>query len=361
MAAAAIGGAVLGGIGGALKKGSSFELSQLGQQAQGYVGQSLGAYNNLVQAGPGAQDVTAATNAARGYANTLGNFASGGLYNMSAGNNLAQQQFAGQRTALEQTFQDQLAQANQQAALSGRGQNDPILKARLAQEQSRQSAQLNANQSSAAVDLGRQYSTDQIGLLGQQVSTLQNLGQQAFTNQGNLFNMSNSTLQSERNFGMQNAQYEQSRGGGFAGALNGILAGAGAGLQAGQGLQSMMNQTNMTNAQIGQMQQQSGLQAMPASANTLAMSGLQGGSSLGYSKPSGFSIQDMGYGGSLDSPAIAPQAQVVNYGANYGPPTSAAPGGMFEQGLRNAYQGISGWLSGFGSSSNQGSIYGYGK
>lgn len=360
---AAAGGAILGGIGGAMKKGPAFKLSALGEQAQGYAGASLGAYNTLAQAGPGASDVTAAVNASRGYANTLGNFASGGLNNMSQGNQLAAQQFAGQRTALEQTFQQQLQQANQSAALSGRGQNDPILRARLAQDQSRQSAQINANQSSAAVDLGRQYSTDQIGLLGQQVNTLQGLSQQAFGNQQNLFSMSNQTLQNERSFGMQQAQYEASRGGGFQGALNGIMAGAGAGLQAGQGIQAMQNQTNMTNAQISQMQGQG--QDGAGGRTSMSSDYLNGGSN--YGMPSRSVAAPMRSVAQVMPTAVAPQmmSNPASLGQN---PFVASPQSNFSAPPYQAPNSgpMTGWFSGgnsvfgnlFGSSG--GTAYGNG-
>lgn len=249
-------GALAGGIGGAIKKGPKMQLSALGQEGQASSLAALQAYRNLVGVGPNATDVSASLDASRGFANQLNNISSSGLYDMAAGNRLAQQQFGGQRQAMEQQFQDQMTQANRSAAMSGRSSNDPILRARLAQEQSRQSAMLNAQQSSAAVDLGRQSTTDMLGLQGQRVGLLQGLSDQAFGNQQNLFGMGSSALQQDFGRQLASAQYEQSRGGGIGGALTGMAAGAGAGAQMGQGMNAMSNQSAWTNAGIQQMQQQ---------------------------------------------------------------------------------------------------------
>jgi hypothetical protein len=68
----------------------------------------------------------------------------------------AQSQFDPQRVAMNQAFQDQLVQANRSAALTGRSQNDPILRAKLAQEQTRQQAQLESQQGAFATQYAMQ-------------------------------------------------------------------------------------------------------------------------------------------------------------------------------------------------------------
>ena len=244
------GGALLGAIGGGIKKGPDYTSIGVDPRSSQYANDALMRFQQYAAAGPGQQDVTAATEAGRGFASTLQGFANNGLFNMQQGRALAEQQFAGQRTALGQTFQDQLAQANRQAAISGRGGNDPILKARLAVEQSRQSAQLNADQQAAAVNLGRQSSLDTIGLLSQRYGALQGLSQQAFGNQQNLFGMASQ----QRGLDLQQrgqdiqqslgaAQYEASRGGGLQGALTGGISGLSAGITAAGGLQALFGGT----------------------------------------------------------------------------------------------------------------------
>ena len=237
MSALAIGGgALLGAVGGGIKKGPDLSIDPRSSQ---YANDALMRFQQYAAAGPGQQDVTAATEAGRSFASTLQGFANNGLFNMQQGRALAEQQFAGQRTALGQTFQDQLAQANRQAAISGRGGNDPILKARLAVEQSRQSAQLNADQQAAAVGLGRQSSLDTIGLLGQRYGALQGLSQQAFGNQQNLFGMASQQRGQDLQQALGSAQYEASRGGGLQGALTGGISGLSAGITAAGGLQAL--------------------------------------------------------------------------------------------------------------------------
>lgn len=223
VAVGVIGGmAAMGAIGGAMKSGP--DANTYGRQE---AGSAYDAYKNLVGKGPGEQDVTNSYNATRDYSTVVGNLANTGLYNSSEGNRLAEMQFAPQRQALAQSLQDQMAQANRAASAAGRSSNDPILRARLGAEQMRQSASLSAAQSSAAMDLGRQSTMDMLAMRGQQVNTLQGLASQAFSNQQNLFNMGSQIQQMD----MGNAQYEQSRGGGWKGGLTGAITGAGAGMQ----------------------------------------------------------------------------------------------------------------------------------
>lgn len=237
-------GGIIGGFAGAQKKGGDFQLGNDGEQAQQYMSNSLNAYNNLVQGGPNASDVTNATNASKGYASALQNASQTGGFNMSMGNQLAQQQFAGQRSSMEQSFQDQLAQANRAASLSGRSSNDPILRARLAQDQTRQQAQLSANQSSAAMGLGLQYTQNSLGLQGQQVGVLQGLSNQAFSNQSNLFQMSTGAYNNSYDKSMTSLSYENSRGGGSQGMMQGMMQGMGAGSAMGGGSSMFSGQTS---------------------------------------------------------------------------------------------------------------------
>jgi hypothetical protein len=241
--AAAI-GAGIGAIGGALKSGPDANM-----YGRNEAGKTYEAYKNLVGKGPGGADVTASVDATRGFANTLNNVASNGLYDQAAGNRLAEQQFAGQRQALAQSIQDQMAVANRAASSAGRSTNDPILRARLGAEAMRQSAAMNAQQSSAAMDLGRQSTMDMLSLQGQRVNTLQGLAEQAFAGQQNLFGMGQNL------FGMDMgaAQYENSRGGGLKGAITGGITGAGAGLQLATGFSNIANAGKLATAQAGMM------------------------------------------------------------------------------------------------------------
>jgi hypothetical protein len=228
VAVGVIGGmAVMGAVGGGMKSGPDLKRYGRDESQKAYE-----AYRNLVSKGPGAQDITAATDASRGYAEQLNRTASSGLYDQAAGNRLAEQQFAGQRQQLAQSLQDQMAVANRAASSAGRSSNDPILRARLGAEAMRQTAGMNAAQASAAQDLGRQNTLDTLNLSGQRVNALQGLADQAFAGQQNLFGMGQNLFSMD----MGEASYEASRGGGAKGAITGLVSGAGAGLQMMTGL-----------------------------------------------------------------------------------------------------------------------------
>lgn len=157
--------------------------------------------------------------------------------------------FGQQRVGLQQSFLQQLQQANEQAALSGRSINDPILKARLGQEQMRQTALLDAGQAGFAAQYAQQLPGQRLGFaegrvnaLTAQEDRLNMAQQQAFGNFGNL---------AQLGFGMQSglmgnrldiasAQFQSDKGKkNFAdilsGGLRGGMVGFGAFSQAGGG------------------------------------------------------------------------------------------------------------------------------
>lgn len=324
-------GAGLGALGGMLKKGPDIKFSAEGQAGVKASAGALSAYQNLTNKGPGEQDVMASLGASRDYANTLQNIASSnqGMYDMQRGNMLAAQQFGGQRNAMNQAFQDQMMQANRAASSAGRSSNDPILRARLAQDQTRQMAQMQADQSAAAMNLGRQSTTDMLSLQGSRVNTLAGLSQQAFGNQQNVFGMGQQLSQSEWSRALGKASYEQSQGGGFLGGLTGAMGGAAAGLNMAQGMGQMSNQSKL----IGQMGQQNGLQVMSASANTLAAAnGI--GSMAGMSGRSPAAVQNL----APQTPAYQNPSQSIF--SMYPPPQAApqaAPSAGFFGGLSSLF------------------------
>jgi hypothetical protein len=238
-------GAIIGGVAGAAmgagQKGQDLDHTGVLGIGANRTHAALSAYQNLVNAGPGASDVGNSLTASRNYGSALLNASQTGGFNMQQGNQLAAQQYAGQRTSMEQSFQDQLAQANRAASLSGRSSNDPILRARLAQDQTRQQAQLMSNQSSAAIGLGLQYTQNSLGLQGQQVGVLQGLSNQAFTNGSNMYQMASAGYQQDFNNALTATGYENSRGGGAQGMMSGAMSGAaaGSGMGMGSGMSSM--------------------------------------------------------------------------------------------------------------------------
>lgn len=232
---AAAGGALIGGIAGAKKKPAR-QVSELERQASANALGSLNSFAQMTAAGANIGDVTAGAQSQRDLGALLKQYQGSGMYDMAAGKTLSNEVFGQQRQALQMAFQDQMAQANKAASLAGRSTNDPILRARLAQEQMRQQMQLNQGQAQATLDFARQSVTDQIGLAGQRASVLGNLGNQAMANQSTLFGMSQNALASERQISWQQQQFDATKGGGWMGALSGAMAGAGAGLSMAQGM-----------------------------------------------------------------------------------------------------------------------------
>jgi hypothetical protein len=127
--------------------------------------------------------------------------------------------------AQQQAFQDQLTAANRQAAISGRGMNDPILRARLGQEQTRQQGLLEAQQGAFGSQLALALPTQRAGFAEQRAN-------QALRNQAALFEAGQSALGQERQFRLASGTRfgTQTSGGGVGGAISGALGGAGAGL-----------------------------------------------------------------------------------------------------------------------------------
>ncbi len=99
----------------------------------------------------------------------------------------AQSQFDPQRVAMQQAFADQTTQANRQAALSGRGVNDPILRAKLAQQQTQQSAILNSQQGAFATQYAMQQPKERLGFAEGRANVLTQNMQQRMGLETNIF------------------------------------------------------------------------------------------------------------------------------------------------------------------------------
>lgn len=250
--ALAAAGAVVGGIAGAQGNNSNQNQSQVssvrmrdikdlnkGRSALEAAGddQSLSQFNSLaglVNAGPGQQAVTDAGAWDQTFMQQLQTMLNGptsGQITQAQG--FAQSMFDPQRVQMQQAFKDQEVQSNRLAARLGRAGNDPILRNKLAQEQTRQSAQLNANQGAFAAQYAQQLPQNYLSM-GSALSNLKNgLATQAFQNRQALLTMGQQLTSAERNYRLNtatkigNTNTQGSSGGGFAGAIGGALAGAG--------------------------------------------------------------------------------------------------------------------------------------
>lgn len=247
-AAAIAGGAIIGGIAGSMPDESSSTSEsksgiKLGKASglEKYGGrltqQQLTEMRRLGLAGPGTADVEAGAQAQRDLAAAFQQAAStGGLpsaADFTAAQGAVNPLFEARRVAQSQAFSDQLTQANRQAAMMGRDLNDPILQAKLAQEQTRQAALLSAEQQGAAGQLALGMPGQRLSYLGQGAQALGGLSQQAWANRAALLQAGQSVLGAERAFRLEKGQRwttgntQSESGGGVKGALTGALGGAG--------------------------------------------------------------------------------------------------------------------------------------
>lgn len=205
------------------------------------------AFRNMVRAGAGTQDVSAAATSQRSLADMLQQFSQGGFMptqqDFQTANNFAAQAFQPRQVALDQSLEDTRIQAERLAARLGRPVNDPIIQAKLGQERVRQQQSLSAEQSAFGAQFAQNLPMQRLGFAGQLADVRNNLAAQAMSNRQALLSLGNSLQSSERNWRLGTAtrfsnQNTQS-GGGLGGMLSGAIAGVGQGMAAAPGLASV--------------------------------------------------------------------------------------------------------------------------
>lgn len=158
--------------------------------------------------------------------------------NVAANTDKARGLFAPQQTRLEQQFQDQRTEGQRMAARMGRPGNDPILQNKLMQEQSRQQRVLDSEVGSYARQLPELEANNIMNIGGTLSNLRQGLASQALQNRQTLLSMGQQLASSERNWRLGNASHTQSgdsdssvySGGGFKGAVTGMMSGASMGM-----------------------------------------------------------------------------------------------------------------------------------
>lgn len=310
------GGALVGGLAGSMKDKSTQNYtsglnmapaSSLETQGQNLTSSSLGQLESLVNAGAGTSDVSAGSAATRDFAEMLRRYAQqgGNLPNQAdidSSNGLANRLFGAQRVAMTQAFDDQTTAANRQAALMGRSMNDPILRAKLAQEQTRQSTMLDAQQGAWAQQFALQQPMQRLGFMGQRADALQGLASQALANRQALAAMGSGVLQNERNFRATTAERYSNgtteSGGGLKGALTGGLAGAGTAASLATGIGGL-----------------GGFGGMPVGSSVAGMGG-----SAQFSSAANFFNGPNPYASAAPAlGTVAPQQQNIFSGSSYNP------------------------------------------
>lgn len=249
-------GGIVGAVGGAQKdKAQGSQVSQVFAdpagaqeiQAQQASQAGLGGFQAGVEAGPGISDIQSSVGASRDLASQLQAMSkTGGVpgaADIQGQQGLAGQLFGGRRTAITNNFADQQAQYAQQAALQGRNPLDPVFRNKLAQEQTRQLGQLDAEQNAFATQQAMNQPFQRLALSQQRQQLLGGLATQALSNRQALASLGSQLQSQQQNYRLQTAtrtgQGQSQSGGGLQGAISGGLAGIGAGASAGAALGSL--------------------------------------------------------------------------------------------------------------------------
>lgn len=256
-AVAPLAGSIISGIAGSGSSSSkqAGPISALGNQAGQALGQNLYDTQNMVNAGPGQGDVAAGASSQRDLASMLQQYQQGGAgptsQDISQQDSLAGRLFAGQRASIRGNFAEQQQNFAQQAALQGRNPLDPVFRNKLAQEQTRQLGQLDANQSSFATQQAVNQPLQRLGFAQQRSQVLGGLASQALANRQMLASMGQSIRGGELNFAANSATAGSQSGGGLAGGIAGGLAGMGTALGALGGAGSFGAPANTGPASLG--------------------------------------------------------------------------------------------------------------
>lgn len=292
---------------------STSSTRQVGPAGQGGIlgGQvsasGLGQLRDLVNQGPGSQDVAASQASSGDLSRMLQQFSQGGYMptqqDTLSGQQYAQQAFQPQQLAIQQQFEEEKQRASQLAAQLGRPVNDPIIQAKLSQERMRSQERLGASQSAFASDFAMSQPQQRLGYTAQLANFQSGLASQAMANRQALIGLGSNLQGQDMQFRMGTAGTTQTSGGGTKGAIMGGLAGLGAGLSA-YGQLSGMGNTNTTQ---GGGFDSSGL-------NYSLQQPMSGG---GYSQPS----YNLGLGGAPQQSASGLRSNIAQFSA----PAAAAP------------------------------------
>lgn len=230
-------GAALGALAGAQGQQTSVGFNPGAETSTGAIGRKsiedmFPQLQALIGKGAGEQDVTAGLSAQRGLADLLSQYAQGGFLpgeqDWKTANQFAQSALAPQQVAINQAFTDQQQRTAQLAAQMGRPVNDPILQAKLAQEQQRAQERLGASQSAFASEFAQSLPLQRLAYTGQLADVRSGLASQAMSNRQALIGLGSQLQQAGQQFQLATGTKTQSQGGGLGGAISGGLAGFGA-------------------------------------------------------------------------------------------------------------------------------------
>lgn len=211
--------------------------SDLEKQATGDISGSYNLLKDFLGAGPGIDAINQSNTDQNSFINLLRNINStGGMPSaddLSQANRYADQIFAPQTTALNQSFDQQNQEAAKLAARLNRPINDPVIQAKLRQEQMRQQSMIDANRTAFTAQEARNQPFQRLQLQGQLAEAQGSLASQAMSNRMQLLNLGNALQSQERNWRLQTAQRygdstnSQHSGGGILGGIGALTGVAG--------------------------------------------------------------------------------------------------------------------------------------
>lgn len=168
----------------------------------GMLQQEFGNFQNLINAGPGASDVAAGVGAQRDFASMLKQYSqTGGVpgqEDISAANSFTKDIFAARDMQMQNLFKDQQTQSNQQLAMMGRDINDPIMRAKMFEQQQRESGMLGAEKQGFAAQYAQGIGQNRLAYAGQRADVMSALGDRAQQNRLALLGIGSSLGEAER-------------------------------------------------------------------------------------------------------------------------------------------------------------------
>ncbi len=213
--------------------------SDLEKSATGQIGSSFGQLQDMLNRGPGNEAVDASNKEQQSYVDMMRQINStGGMptaEDTRRANILADELFAPQQEAAKQAYGFAQQDAAKLAAKLNRPINDPIIQAKLQQEQMRQSSLMSADRTAFVAGEARNSPFQRLQMQGQLADAQGSLASQAMSNRMQLLNLGNSLQQQERNWRLQTSEkygassgtQEQHSGGGAMGGIGAITGAMG--------------------------------------------------------------------------------------------------------------------------------------
>lgn len=234
----AVGAAVVGAVAGAQKDKNKSSVALSGETGQEFAARNISTrtlndLRRMIEGQSGDAELKAAKTSQADFAQLLQQFAAGGFMpneqDIKRSQEFAQSQFAPQQLALEQALFTEQQNTARIAGQLGRSQDDPILRAKLAQTRAQGTAQIQSQQQAFAAQLAQNAPMQRLGFQQQLTDFRSGLATQALQNRQTLLSLGREVQSGLTNKRIQTATTTRTSGGGMQGAVTGAIGGFGAG------------------------------------------------------------------------------------------------------------------------------------